>query len=319
MLFKYTVSETPTTPEDFKQDVVKILTNQLNPDNLSDNCNAAQSGFVDGSTPINDGRAFEVVVAEGGDAIVKRKHSQFPTKDIFIDLKSYGTSKFRLACLGGYSEGSRIAPATGGTSSTFMQVVSFLTASHVLYIGVTDCAVFITSATGIYTNIHCELFELTETNGLFSYAGAPADCSFAVEVINENYLGAVNLPRGIGPVAHPSPVYRPQALKTQNEQLLSGLKSSAFTSTQMSSSNYPLPLPNGEMGLPLHKALCQPISSAFLRPQYTMGDIYQGQVTAIASILGQSIQNDEIGSLLVLTSGNSVGDNVVTNFYIPGV
>ncbi|MBL4832658.1 MAG: hypothetical protein JKY26_01680 [Pseudomonas sp.] len=320
MLFKYVVATIPTSKEDFRQDVAKILTGELDPANLSNNCHKTLSGYVAESRPITAGREFELVKNDSIDSIVKRKHSQFATKDIFIDIRTNGTNKIRLACLGGFLADTRIMPAVGYTTVSYGQTCTTTTAERVIYIGVTDCCVFITNNLGYYTALHGELFERTADNGIFSYAGAPEDASFAMEVYISNKTGVVRMPRGCGSISDASLSNRPQFLLAQNNSISYTFKDIVRTNTSLVSATYPLPLPQNKWGLPLYPATCQPVHGTVLPPQYLFGDLHQAPVSIVVSILGKSLLDETLGSVLVLSAStsniNSTRDNT---FYIPGV
>lgn len=320
MLFKYVVATIPTSKEDFRQDVAKILTGELDPNNLSMNCHKTDSGFVPESRPLTVGREFVIVKNDAVDSIVKRKHSQFATKDIFIDIRTNAANRIRLACLGGFLANTRITPAVGYTSTAYGQQCMTAISERVIYIGVTDCCVFITNNLGSYTALHGELFERAADNGIFSYVGAPEDASFAMEVYASTGVGTVNMPRGGGSPSHATLSYRPQFLQAQNTQMSIVFKDVTRTNSSLTGNVYPLPLPKNKWGIPLYPATCQPINGSIVPPQYLFGDIHQAPVTTLVSILGKSLNDETLGSVLVLSAStsntNSVRDNT---FYIPGV
>lgn len=323
MLFKYVVAAIPTSKEDFRQDVAKILTGELDPANLSMNCHKVSSGYVAESRPITAGREFEIVKNDSIDSIVKRKHSRFSTKDIFIDIRTNAANSVRLACLGGFAGNTRINPATQYASGSiyYNQTQKVTTANTIIYIGVTDCCVFITNSLGCYTAMHCELFERAANNGIFSYAGASEDASFAMEILYHQSCGSVNMPKGVGTIDNPTVHYRPQHLLTQNNTLSAAFSSAnAPNNTLLSTTVFPLPLPDNKWGIPLRAAICQPVNAAYTPPQYLFGNIHQSNVKGVASLLGKSLANDTLGSVLVLTPYlSATTPNSHHVFYIPEV
>jgi hypothetical protein len=320
-LFKYVVAESPTNKEDFVKDVVKILGGERDLANLSANCNGPLSGHVSASREVTAGRELSIVVNDNVKAILKRKHSKFATKDIFIDVYANADNYLRLGVLGGFEDGQKVNPNehADSTSTAYMQYMKYLTPLKVFYIGLTDTTAFVTDDEGTHSVIHSELWELTSDNGLFSYAGASADCTFAMDIMNASYTGAINMPKGSGDILNDSMVERPDYLITDDQSLTTTFKSTAGVSVSLTGNDYPVPLGGGRFGFPLYKSFCQPVEGTYTPAQYTMADVYMSPVTSVNTLMGKSINDSLLGDLLVITIGTSVAGGSYYTFYIPGV
>lgn len=306
MLYKYVVSGTPTTKEDFRQDVAKLLSGELSNSNLSTNCDQALSGFVAGES--KPSTYFTIEVNDATDSILKRPHSVDGTKTIWLDVRTNADDQFKLCSLGDGTGGVRTNPDYQYTlvNIGYCQVYTFLVTGTVIYIAMNDWGVFTFDAVGNSLAFNVELRELYPNIPAASYANSDPS---TVWNVSSYYVGvaAINTPYLVG--ANPN-----NLLATKNVLLADFGHTSNVEGTYTDSSEIPALLPDGTAGIPLHLVQGS-FNQAQESPRYwQLGELMNARYDQLQSLYGLRLTGSDVGNVLVTNTQRTM--NSTQGYYV---
>lgn len=173
MLFKYVVSGTPGTKEDFRQDVAKILsgTQGATLENLSANCDKVNSQFETIGSEVTN--KWTVEVNDGTISMLKRPHSQIAGITNWLEVYCYDGSMVKLVSLENGTGGVRTNPGIYYNNSNYNVYVYQNSSGSTIWIGDNGETTFISNSTFNSSNVHFEI-QLKNEPGELKYTAENA-------------------------------------------------------------------------------------------------------------------------------------------------
>lgn len=306
MLFKYVVSGTPTTREDVRQDIAKLLSGELSVSNLSTNCDQALSGFVAGET--KPSTYFTIHLNDGTDSLLTRPHSQDPTKTIWIDIRCNADELLRFSALADGTSGIRTNSCWqySSTSVSYQETIEYLTTGTVFYIAMNDWGVFYMNDQGVRFGGSVEIWEVYPNIAPASYANSDPSMVWSVSLYRGN-VSAPRVPRLSG--------ISPDVLASKYPNL-SDFSGSTYTdSTYTDNAQAPAYLPDGGLGIPLMPVVGDFTNGREGHGYWQLGKMYQSRYDQLQSIYGLRLTGPDVGSVLVVNNLNTVATTSSFNVY----
>lgn len=252
MIFKYVVASTPSgdPATDFCQDVAKLLCGETDVNNLSANCDKLSSVFdPNGSIPTT---YFTATIEDS--TVLSRPHSDYPAMTTWMSVDTQNAGYASLSYIGDGTAGVITNRRGNGSQYYTTGLNLYNTGGASFFIGLSDTGAFLLN--GATANVGTLWSEMhanpNVTAPTYNYATTPADKQrqWWVELTRDYAFG-------YWPVTSGTTIGTAWRTNCMMSTFMGSSGNSLPMFSMTNSSEYPLLLPDGSVGMPIYQVVTQ--------------------------------------------------------------